>query len=158
LLMALNGGREEISGEKVLDGIKPLSGGYLKYDEVMENFKVAMVEVARVYSKTMNIIHYMHDRYYYEKAQFAFIDTDPGIDMAYGAAGISIIADSLSAIKYAKVEPIRNEEGLTVDFKVEGNFPMFGNDDDRVDSIAQEIAGFFFRALAKHKCYKNAVP
>lgn len=158
LLMALNGGREEISGEQILKGIPAIEGEYLNYDEVMEKFKPAMAEVARVYSKTMNIIHYMHDRYYYEKAQMAFIDSDPGIDMAYGAAGISIIADSLSAIKYARVKPIRNEEGLTVDFEIEGEFPKFGNDDDWVDTIAQDITHTFFTELAWHRCYKNAVP
>ncbi|WP_224998956.1 formate C-acetyltransferase [Cesiribacter sp. SM1] len=158
LLMALNAGREEISGAQILEDIAPVSGAYLNYHEVMENFKQAMKQVARVYAKTMNIIHYMHDKYYYEKAQFAFIDTDPGIDMAYGAAGISIIADSLSAIKYAKVRPIRNEDGLTVDFAIEGDYPKFGNDDDRVDEIARTVAQFFFTELNRHKCYKNAVP
>lgn len=158
LLMALNEGREENSGEKMLEGIAPLTGEYLDYDEVMDRFRVALQEIARVYAKTMNIIHYMHDRYYYEKAQMAFIDTDPGIDIAYGAAGISIIADSLSAIRYARVQPIRNEAGMTVDFAVEGDFPKFGNDDDRVDAIAGEMTEMFQAALAKHRCYKNAVP
>ncbi|WP_187261866.1 formate C-acetyltransferase [Pontibacter beigongshangensis] len=158
LLMALNGGREENSGAQILKGIPALTSDELNYDEVMANFKLTMREVARVYAKTMNIIHYMHDKYYYEKAQFAFLDTDPGIDMAYGAAGISIIADSLSAIKYANVKAIRNEEGLTVDFRTEGEYPKFGNDDDRVDAIAQEVSAFFFSELASHKCYKNAVP
>ncbi|WP_265165026.1 formate C-acetyltransferase [Salinimicrobium tongyeongense] len=157
LLMALNQGREEHSGQALLAGIPALQNEYLDYEEVMSNFKKSMVEVARVYSKTMNIIHYMHDKYYYEKAQLAFVDSDPGIDMAYGIAGISIIADSLSAIKYGKVKAIRNEEGLTVDFKVEGEYPKFGNDDERVDSIAREITRFFSQELAKHKCYKDAV-
>ncbi|WP_029036670.1 formate C-acetyltransferase [Salinimicrobium xinjiangense] len=156
LLMALNEGREENAGAKLLENIPSLEGEYLNYEEVMTNFKKSMVEVARVYSKTMNIIHYMHDKYYYEKAQLAFVDSDPGIDMAYGIAGISIIADSLSAIKYGKVKAIRNEKGLTVDFKVEGDYPKFGNDDERVDSIAREITKFFSEELAKHKCYKNA--
>ncbi|WP_114779533.1 formate C-acetyltransferase [Botryobacter ruber] len=158
LLLALNGGREEKSGAQVLKGIKPLEGEYLDYNQVMANFKLAMKEVARVYAKTMNIIHYMHDKYYYEKAQFAFLDTDPGIDMAYGAAGISIIADSLSAIKYAKVKAIRNEDGLTVDFKTDGEYPLYGNDNDLVDAIAQEVSEYFFNELKSHKCYKNAVP
>lgn len=158
LLMALNEGKEENTGTDILKGIEKLEGEYLDYEKVMASFKKAMTEVARVYAKTMNIIHYMHDRYYYEKAQMALIDTDPGIDMAYGAAGISIIADSLSAIKYAKVKPVRDERGLTVDFKIEGDFPKFGNDDDRVDSIANEITAYFFEALSKHKCYKNANP
>lgn len=157
LLMALNEGREENSGEKLLQDIPALTSEALDYDQVMSNFKKTMTEVARVYSKTMNIIHYMHDKYYYEKAQLAFVDSDPGIDMAYGIAGISIIADSLSAIKYATVKPVRNEEGLTVDFEVQGEYPMFGNDDDRVDSIAREITRYFSEELDKHKCYKNAV-
>jgi formate C-acetyltransferase len=156
LLMALNEGREEAKGKQILNGIKKIDGEYLDYDEVMVQFKKAMAQVARVYAKTMNIIHFMHDKYYYEKAQMAFVDTDPGIDMAYGAAGISIIADSLSAIKYAKVKPVRDENGLTVDFKIEGEFPKFGNDDDRVDSIADEITAYFFEALKAHECYKNA--
>jgi formate C-acetyltransferase len=158
LLLALNAGKEEYTGTQVIQGIDTMESEYLDYGLVWENFKRSMSEVARVYAKTMNIIHYMHDKYYYEKAQFAFIDTDPGIDMAYGAAGISIIADSLSAIKYAKVKPVRNGDGLTVDFVVEGDFPKYGNDDDRVDNIAKEVTSFFFSELAKHQCYKNAAP
>ncbi|SKB65194.1 formate C-acetyltransferase [Salegentibacter holothuriorum] len=158
LLMALNEGREEISGTKVLKDILPLEGEYLDYELVMENFKKSMSQIAEVYSRAMNIIHYMHDRHYYEKAQLALIDSDPGIDMAYGAAGISIIADSLSAIKYAKVKPVRNEDGLTVDFIVEGDYPKFGNDEDSVDEIAAYITKYFSEELAKHACYKNARP
>lgn len=158
LLLALNGGKEEQEGVNVLKGIPALKDGVLQYDEVLANFKVAMKEVARVYSKAMNIIHYMHDKYYYEKAQMAFIDTDPGIDIAYGAAGISIIADSLSAIKYAQVTPVRNELGLTTGFTVVGDYPKYGNDDDRVDVLSQEIAEFFFNELKSHATYKNATP
>lgn len=157
LLMSLNEGREENSGKRLLKGIPALDSEILDYDEVMASFKKSMKEVARVYSKTMNIIHFMHDKYYYEKAQMAFIDSDPGVDMAYGIAGISIIADSLSAIKYGKVKPIRNEQGITVDFEVEGEYPMFGNDDDRVDAIAREVTRYFSQELAKHRCYKDAV-
>ena len=158
LLLALNAGCEEKEGVAVLKGIPALKDDILNYDEVLANFKLTMKEVARVYSKAMNIIHYMHDKYYYEKSQMAFIDTDPGIDIAYGAAGISIIADSLSAIKYAKVKAIRNELGLATSFEIEGNFPKYGNDDDKVDIISQEIAEFFFNELKSHKTYKNAVP
>lgn len=158
LLMALNGGREEEDGTLMLKGIAPVGNGPLVFDEVMNRFRIAMKEVARVYAKTMNIIHFMHDKYYYEKAQMAFIDTNPGIDIAYGAAGISIVADSLSAIKYARVTPVRNGEGLTTGFEIEGEFPMYGNDDDRVDSIAQEVTKTFFEELNSHQCYKNAVP
>ncbi len=158
MIMALNEGREEKDGTHILRGIPALTGEYLDYDAVMENFKLAMDQVAAVYARAMNIIHYMHDRYYYEKAQLAFIDTDPGIDIAYGAAGISIIADSLSAIKYAKVKPIRNEQGLTTDFEITGEFPMYGNDDDRVDTLSQEVTNYFFSALKSHATYKNATP
>ena len=104
----------------MIDGIPALKSEVLDLDEVMENFNLAMREVSRVYADTMNIIHYMHDKYYYEKAQMALIDTNPHINLAYGAAGLSIVADSLSAIKHAKVTPVRNEDGLTIDFKIDG--------------------------------------
>lgn len=142
LLLALNAGREEVSELQILKDIAPLEGRYLDCHEVMGNFRQAMVQLARVYAKTMNIVHYMHDRYYYEKAQFAFLDTDPAIEMVYGAAGISNIADSLSAIKYAKVRPARNAKGLTVDFEIEGDFPKYGKD-DRGDDIARKVAHCF---------------
>jgi formate C-acetyltransferase len=158
LLMALNGGREEDKGSVVIKNIPQVIDGVLDYDTVMNQFKITLAEVARVYAKSMYIIHYMHDKYYYERAQMALIDSDPNIDIAYGAAGISIIADSLSAIKYAKVTPVRNDIGLTVDFNIEGDFPKFGNDDDRVDSIAQEITTIFIDELRKHTAYKNATP
>lgn len=156
LLLAINGGKDEISGTQLLSNIKPLTGEVINYDEVMTNFRIAMDEVARIYAKSMFVIHYMHDKYYYERAQMAFVDTHHGIDIAYGIAGISIIADSLSAIKYAKVTPIRNEQGIAIDFKIEGEFPMFGNDNDKVDTLAQEIAEYFSNQLKKHKAYKNA--
>ncbi|WP_348797103.1 formate C-acetyltransferase [Flavobacterium adhaerens] len=158
LLMSLNGGREESEGVKIVNNIPELEDEILDYDTVMNSFKKTLAEVARVYAKSMYIIHYMHDKYYYERAQMALIDSDPNIDIAYGAAGISIIADSLSAIKYAKVTPIRNEKGLTVEFKIEGDYPKFGNDDDRVDSIAQEVTKIFIDELRKHQTYKNSVP
>ena len=125
---------------------------------VMENFNLAMREVSRVYADTMNIIHYMHDKYYYEKAQMALIDTNPHINLAYGAAGLSIVADSLSAIKHAKVTPVRNEDGLTIDFKIDGEFPFYGNDDDRVDTFAREIPIYFNSLLKELPTYKNAEP
>lgn len=158
LLLALNGGREEENGDLVIPNIPQIKDKVLDYKKVMDTFKKSLSEVARVYAKAMYIIHYMHDKYYYERAQMALIDTDPAIDIAYGAAGISIIADSLSAIKYAKVYPVRNEKGLTVDFKIEGDYPKFGNDDDRVDEIAKEITTLFINELRKHKTYKNANP
>ncbi len=158
LLLAINGGRCEITGTQMVDGIEPCDCEYLDFDKVMANFKIAMKEVARVYNDSMNIIHYMHDKYYYEKAQMALIDTNPSINIAYGIAGLSIVADSLSAIKYAKVKPIRNEEGLTVDFKIEGDFPYYGNDDDRVDVLAANAVADFNDELKELAVYKDAEP
>lgn len=158
LLLAINGGRCELTGKKIFDGVPEYKDEYLDFDTVMINFKIAMQEIARVYSDTMNIIHYMHDKYYYEKAQMALIDTNPHINIAYGIAGLSIVADSLSAIKYAKVKPIRNEEGLTIDFEIEGEFPKYGNDDDRVDALAAQAVRDFNDELKQFKVYKNAEP
>jgi len=158
LLLAINGGRCELTGKKIFDGVPEYKDEYLDYDTVMTNFKIAMQEIARVYNDTMNIIHYMHDKYYYEKAQMALIDTNPNVDIAYGIAGLSIVADSLSAIKYAKVKPVRNEEGLTVDFEIEGEFPKYGNDDDRVDHLAAKAVADFNYELQQLPVYKNAKP
>ncbi|MBP6231317.1 MAG: formate C-acetyltransferase [Paludibacteraceae bacterium] len=158
LLLAINEGKCELSGTQVLTGIPKLKSDVLDFDEVMEVFKLTMKEVARVYSETMNIIHYMHDKYYYEKAQMALIDTNPKINLAYGVAGLSIVADSLSAIKYAKVVPVRDENGIAKDFKIEGEFPFYGNDDDRVDQFAVEVPAFFNQLLKKLPTYKNAEP
>ena len=158
LLLALNGGRCEITGTQMIEGIPALKSDVLNYDEVMANYKLAMKEMARVYNDSMNIIHYMHDKYYYEKSQMAFVDTNPRINLAYGVAGLSIVADSLSAIKNAKVTAIRNEEGLTCDFKIEGEFPCYGNDDDNVDCFAVEIPEYFNGLLKELHTYKNAEP
>ena len=158
LLLALNGGRCENTGTLMVEGIKPLSSDVLDYNEVMENYKKVLHEVARVYNETMNIIHYMHDKYDYEKSQMAFIDTNPTINLAYGVAGLSIAADSLSAIKYAKVTAHRNAEGLTDGFNIDGDFPKFGNDDDKVDTLARELVHFFSEELNKLPIYKNAQP
>ncbi len=158
LLLAINKGHCENTNIEIIPGIPAVSDGPLDYDEVMKNYSYIMKEEARVYNESMNIIHYMHDKYYYEKAQMALIDTDPRINIAYGVAGLSIVADSLSAIKYAKVTPIRNEDGLTVDFKIEGDFPKYGNDDDRVDNIARDIIEQFNNELSKLAVYKNARP
>ncbi len=158
LLLAINGGRCEITGTQIVEGIEPCNCEYLNFDKVMANFKIAMKHVARVYNDSMNIIHYMHDKYYYEKAQMALIDTNPSINIAYGIAGLSIVADSLSAIKYAKVKPIRNEDGLTVDFKIQGEFPCYGNDDDRVDELAAKAVADFNNELKQLSVYKNAEP
>lgn len=158
LLLAINGGRCENTGTLMVKGIEPLKSDVLDYDEVVANYKKVLVEIARVYNDAMNIIHYMHDKYYYEKAQMAFIDTDPAINIAYGAAGLSIVADSLSAIKYAKVTAQRNDDGLTVGFDTEGDFPCYGNDDDRVDLLAKEVVNYFSDELKKLPVYKNAQP
>jgi formate C-acetyltransferase len=158
LLLAINGGKCEITGTQMIDGIEPCNCEVLDINKVMANFKIAMKKVAKVYNDAMNIIHYMHDKYYYEKAQMALIDTDPEINIAYGIAGLSIVADSLSAIKYAKVKPIRNEKGLTVDFIIEGDFPKYGNDDDNVDVFAKNAVHDFNEELKKLAVYKNAAP
>ncbi|XAE59351.1 formate C-acetyltransferase [Termitidicoccus mucosus] len=158
LLLALNAGHEEIDGAPIMKDIPALPEGPLDYEQVMNNFKLTLAQLARVYAKAMFIIHYMHDKYYYEKAQMALIDTNPRIDIAYGAAGISIIADSLSAIKHAKVTPVRNDKGVAVAFEIEGDYPKYGNDDDRVDTIAQEVTKLFITELRKHKTYKDAKP
>lgn len=158
LLLALNGGRCENTGTLMVEGIKPLKSDVLDFDEVMDNYKKVLHEVARVYNETMNIIHYMHDKYDYEKSQMAFIDTNPTINLAYGVAGLSIAADSLSAIKYAKVTAHRNADGLTDGFNIEGDFPKFGNDDDNVDTIARELVHFFSTELSNLPVYKNAQP
>ncbi|MCL3780217.1 formate C-acetyltransferase [Prolixibacteraceae bacterium JC049] len=158
LLLALNGGRCEMTGKQIVEGIPALKSDELTYDEVIANYKLTMKEMARVYAESMNIIHYMHDKYYYEKAQMAFVDTHHRINLAYGVAGLSIVADSLSAIKHAKVTAKRNEEGLTVGFDIEGEFPCYGNDDDRVDYFAVEVPKYFNEELQKHAVYKEAEP
>ncbi|WP_446785075.1 formate C-acetyltransferase [Macellibacteroides fermentans] len=158
LLLAINGGRCENTGTVMVKGIPQLNSDVLDYEEVMANYKKVLKEIARVYNDAMNIIHYMHDKYYYEKAQMAFIDTNPRINLAYGAAGLSIVADSLSAIKYAKVKAKRNDIGLTEGFDIEGEFPYYGNDDDRVDSMAVGITQYFSDLLNELPVYKNARP
>jgi formate C-acetyltransferase len=158
LLLALNEGRCEITGQKIIDNIPAIKSDVLDYDEVIANYKIAMKEMARVYNDSMNVIHYMHDKYYYEKAQMSLVDTNPAINLAYGIAGLSIVADSLSAITNAKVTAVRNEEGLTCDFKIEGDFPFYGNDDDRVDRFAVEVPEYFNGLLKELPTYKNAEP
>jgi len=158
LLLALNEGRCENTGSLMVEGIPPLKGEVLDFEEVVANYKKVLKQVARVYNEAMNIIHYMHDKYNYEKSQMAFIDTNPSINLAYGAAGLSVAADSLSAIKYAKVKPRRNDQGLTVGFDIEGDFPCYGNDDDRVDTIARDLTHLFSGMLSELPIYKNAEP
>ena len=158
LLLAINGGRCENTGTVMVKGIPVLSSDELNFEEVLANYKKVLKEMARVYNDAMNIIHYMHDKYYYEKAQMAFVDTDPVINLAYGVAGMSIAVDSLSAIKYAKVKARRNDIGLTEGFDIEGEFPCFGNDDDRVDHLAVDLIYYFDEELKKLPVYKHAKP
>lgn len=156
LLYSLNGGVDEVKNIKVLDGIEKYEGEYLDYDKVMKTFNSTLEKLMLMYTKTMNIIHYMHDKYAYESVQLALHDTEVEHLMAFGAAGLSVAADSLSAIKYAKVKVIRNETGLITDFEIEGEFPKFGNDIDEVDTIASELASTVSTLLNKHKLYKDA--
>ena len=156
LLYAINGGIDEMTGKKVLDGIEPIEDEYLDYDKVMKNFHKTMEDVARIYVDAMNIIHYMHDKYAYEAGQMALHDTDVERLMAFGVAGFSVAVDSLSAIKYAKVKPIRNENGITTDFEVIGDYPKYGNDNDDVDKIGVELVNEFYNELKKHPLYKKA--
>ena len=156
LLYSMNGGIDEMDGTKVLDGFQKMEGDVLEYEKVKKEYFRAIEKVAEIYSDAMNIIHYMHDKYAYEKGQMALHDTDVRHLMAYGVAGLSVVADSLSAIKYAKVKPIRNEDGIMVDFEIEGDYPKYGNDDDRVDNLAKEVLAKMYQELTKHKCYKDA--
>ena len=158
LLYAINGGRDENSGKQVAPKYQPITSEYLNYDEVMEKFDVMMDYVAKIYIKALNAIHYMHDKYSYEALEMALHDRDEDIlrTMACGIAGLSVAADSLSAIKYAKVKVIRDETGLAVDYQVEGDFPKYGNDDDRVDQIAVDIVKSFLRKLQKHHTYRGS--
>ena len=156
LLMSLNGGRDEVSGAQVGPEGETAAEVSLDYDTVMVNFKKYVTWISRLYVNTMNVIHYMHDKYAYEKIQMALHDTSVERLMAFGMAGLSVAADSLSAIKYAKVTPVKNEEGLIVDFSVEGDFPKYGNDDDRADSIAKELCELFISELRKTPAYRGA--
>ena len=156
LLYSINGGVDEVSGKVVVAGLDKIDSEYLDYDEVMKHFENTMSIVAKTYVDAMNIIHYMHDKYAYEAGQMALHDTNLDRLMAFGVAGLSVVADSLSAIKYAKVKPIRNEEGIAVDFEIDGDYPKYGNDDDRVDSLAVMIVEKFYDELKKHKLYRGA--
>jgi formate C-acetyltransferase len=156
LLLSINGGHDELSDKVVFNDIAAMSDEVLDYDTVMKSFDQVLQKIAKLYTQTMNVIHYMHDKYAYESLQMALHDTSVERLMAFGVAGLSVIADSLSAIKYAKVTPVRNELGITTDFKIEGEFPCFGNDDDRVDSIAVDIVTRFSRYLKLHPLYRDA--
>lgn len=158
LLYALNGGRDERYNTQVAPEIAPVGDGVLDYDEVIRKFDFITSWLAKLYINTLNIIHYMHDKYCYEKAQMALHDEQILRTMAGGIAGLSVVADSLSAIKYAKVTPIRNEDGLVTEFKIEGDYPKYGNNDERVDQIAVDIVNNFMAKLRKHSTYRESVP
>ncbi|WP_316862096.1 formate C-acetyltransferase [uncultured Cohaesibacter sp.] len=159
LLYAINGGVDEKSGKKIADGLEPITGDVLDYEEVMAKYDVAMEWLAKTYVKALNAIHYMHDKYAYERIEMALHDRDILRTMACGIAGLSIAADSLSAMKYAKVHVIRNDEGLAVDYKIEGEYPAFGNNDDRVDEIASYLTEAFMKKVAGQPYfYRDAMP
>ena len=158
LLYAINGGVDEVSGKQIGPKYRAIDSEYLNYDEVMQRYDDMMRWLAGVYVNTLNIIHYMHDKYCYEKIQMALHDQHVTRWFATGIAGLSVVADSLSAIKYAKVKAIRNEAGIVVDYETEGDFPKFGNDDDRVDSIAYEIVHRFMEHIRKNHTYRNGIP
>jgi formate C-acetyltransferase len=156
LLMTLNGGRDERSGEQIAPEQTPYEGTYLDYEKVTEWMEFYRNWLAEIYVNAMNIIHYMHDKYAYEKTQMALHDTEVHRFMAFGIAGLSVLADSLSAMKYGKVKVIRDKSGLITGFETPDEYPAFGNDDDRVDSIAQEQIGLFLEALKKNPAYRSA--
>ncbi|MTI48238.1 MAG: formate C-acetyltransferase [Firmicutes bacterium] len=158
LLYSINGGKDEKSGEQIGPEFAPITSEYLEYDEVVRKFDLVMDWLSQLYINTLNIIHYMHDKYCYEKIQMALHDKDVLRTSACGIAGLSVVADALSAIKYSKVKVIRDKNGLAIDYEVEGEYPAFGNNDDRVDSIASEIVKTFMNKLRKHKTYRNSVP
>ena len=157
LLYAINGGIDEMTGELIVEGIDKITDEVLDYETVKNAYNNMLEKIAKTYVDAMNIIHYMHDKYAYEKAQMALHDTNVEHLMAFGVAGLSVATDSLSAIKYAKVKPIRNEQGIAIDFEIEGDYPKYGNDDDRVDSIAVDIVKTFIKELKKHPLYKHAI-
>jgi formate C-acetyltransferase len=156
LLLSINGGVDEISGKRMFDNVELMADEVLDYDQVFSAFDSIMQRTAKLYVDTMNVIHYMHDKYAYEKSLMALHDTVVTRLMAFGVAGLSVVADSLSAIKYAKVRPIRNEQGITTGFDIEGEFPCFGNDDDRVDAIAVDVLSRFSSYLKRHPLIRNA--
>jgi formate C-acetyltransferase len=157
LLYAINGGRDEISGKQVGPAVEAVKGDYLNFDDVAGKFEVMMDWLAAVYVNAMNVIHYMHDKYSYERIEMALHDYAPVRTMAFGIAGLSVVADSLSAIRYARVRAIRDESGLVVDYQTEGDFPKFGNNDNRVDQIAATVVSLFMTRLRKHPTYRDAI-
>lgn len=158
LLYSMNGGIDEVTGDLVIDGFDKNSDEILDYEKVKDMYFKMLEKVCKIYADSMNIIHYMHDKYAYEASQMALHDTHVNRLMAYGVAGLSVVCDSLSAIKYASVKPIRNDDGIIVDFSITGDFPKYGNDDDRVDSIAVMVLEKMYQELKKHPCYRDATP
>ena len=158
LLYAINGGVDEISKAQIGPKYRPITSEYLDFNEVMDRYEDMMDWLAGLYVNTLNVIHYMHDRYCYEKAQMALLDRDVKRYFATGIAGLSVVADSLSAIKYAKVKTIRDENGVVVDYQVEGEFPKYGNNDDRVDELAVNLVRSFMAKIRKHFTYRNSIP
>ncbi|PAE28933.1 formate C-acetyltransferase [Paenibacillus sp. 7884-2] len=158
LLYAINGGVDEQSFTQVGPNYEPITSEYLHYEEVMEKYDQMLEWLAGLYINTLNVIHYMHDKYSYERIEMALHDRDILRTMATGIAGLSVAADSLSAIKHAKVKVIRNEAGYAIDYKIEGDFPKYGNNDDRVDAIAVELVTAFMNKIKKHQTYRNSVP
>ncbi|MFL6690909.1 MAG: pyruvate formate lyase family protein, partial [Alphaproteobacteria bacterium] len=157
LLYAINGGRDEISGEQIGPKFEPVKGDYLEFDDVIEKYERMMDWLAGVYVSAMNAIHYMHDKYAYERIEMALHDYAPLRTMAFGIAGMSVVADSLSAIMYGKVKVIRDKTGLVVDYAIEGSFPFFGNNDNRVDRLASWLVSTFMGKLRKYPTYRNAL-
>ena len=157
LMYAINGGRDELTGEQVTDRYEPITSEYLDFDEVMEKFQVTMRHLARVYMNALYCIHYMHDKYDYERIEMALMDVEMKRTTACGIAGLSVVADSLSAITYARVKPIRDENGMAVDFEIEGDFPKYGNNDDRVDELAQWAVSYFMDALRQQQTYRRSI-
>ena len=158
LLYAINGGRDEVTGMQVGPEFAPITSEYLDYDEVVKKFDTVCDWLAKLYINTLNCIHYMHDKYCYERLEMALHDVNIVRTMACGLAGLSVVADSLSAIKHAKVKVVRNEEGLATDFIVEGDYPKFGNNDDEIDQIAVNIIKAFMNKLRRHKTYRDSIP
>ncbi len=158
LLYAINGGVDEVTGQQVGPKFRPVEGDYLDYDDVMSKYKAMMKWLAQVYVNALNIIHYMHDKYCYERLQMALHDKHVTRWFATGIAGFSVVADSLSAIKYAKVKVVRNENGIVTDYITEGDFPKYGNDDDRVDDIAKEVLHTFISYLRQNHTYRGGIP
>jgi len=157
LLYAINGGKDEKSGDQIAPQFPPITTEYLDYDEVRARFQEMMAWLAKTYINTLNVIHYMHDKYCYERLEMALHDRDVYRTMACGIAGLSVVADSLSAIKHAKVKVLRNEQGLAVDYSIEGEYPKYGNNDDRADNLAIELVQSFMNEIRQHKTYRGAV-